>query len=160
DLKAVADRDGRYRLTGLAKGEGNVIRAGPGKGQPYLMATRRVPDTPGLEPVTIDLTLKRGVWVTGRVLDKVTRRPVAAAVQDVGLAATPHRKEGPDLPVGRYLRTHPEDGTFRVVALPGRGLLAARGRGDTYRIGVGADKIKGLDQSGHFQTVPHLLFAQ
>lgn len=36
--RAVADKAGCYRLTGLPKGQGNVIRAAGPNGQPYLMA--------------------------------------------------------------------------------------------------------------------------
>jgi RNA polymerase sigma factor (sigma-70 family) len=160
DLRAVADENGRYRLLGMPKGEGNVIRAGPPQDAPYLMAIQNIADAPGLDPITADFALKRGVWISGRVLDKITRQPLHAQVQYVVFADNPHRKETPGLSVDMYLQTHAEDGTFRVVALPGRGLLAARAWGDQYRMGVGSDKIKGLEPNGHFRTYPHLLFAQ
>ncbi len=38
-----------------------------------------VPDTLGLDPVTVDVELKRGVWLEGKVTDKVTGRPIAEA---------------------------------------------------------------------------------
>jgi RNA polymerase sigma factor (sigma-70 family) len=159
DLRAVADREGRFRLLGMPKGEGNVIRAGPPENEPYLMATCRVEDTPGLGPVTVDFRLKRGVWLTGRVIDQVTRQPVRAGVEYVVFEDNPHRAEAPGLSVDLYLESRASDGTFRTVALPGRGLLAARARGDQYRIAVGADKIKGLRANGSFHTYPHWLIA-
>ncbi len=160
DLRAVADKDGRFRLLGMPKGEGNVIRAGPPESEPYLMAVQGVADTPGLEPVTVDFALKRGVWLTGRVRDKVTRRPIHAQVQYVVFEDNPHRGEAPGLSVEMYLESRAEDGGFRTVALPGRGLLAVRAWNDQYRLAVGADAIKGLEPNGHFRTYPHLLFAQ
>jgi RNA polymerase sigma factor (sigma-70 family) len=160
DLRAVADKDGRYRLLGMPKGEGNVIRAGPPEDEPYLMATQNIVDTPGLDPVTADLALKRGVWISGRVLDKITRQPVHAQVQYVVFNDNPHLKEAQGLSVDIYLESRVEDGTFRVAALPGRGLLAARAWSDQYRMGVGADKIKGMMPDGHFLTSPHLLHVQ
>jgi RNA polymerase sigma factor (sigma-70 family) len=160
DLRAVADKEGRYRLLGMPKGEGNIIRAGPSESEPYLMATEEVVNTPGLEPVTVDFGLKRGVWLTGRVLDKATRQPVHSQIEYVIFADNPHRREAARLSVDMYLQTRAEDGSFRTVALPGRGLLAARAVNDRYRLAVGADAIKDLDPNGHFHTYPHLLFAQ
>jgi RNA polymerase sigma factor (sigma-70 family) len=160
DLRAVADREGRYRLVGMPKGDGNVLRAGPPQGEPYLMAVKEVADTPGFEPVTADFALKRGVWITGRVLDKATGAPLPAQVEYVVFEDNPHRKEVPDLSVDHYLATNAADGTFRTVGLPGRGLLAARAWGYRHRLAVGADKIKGLEPNGLFRTYPHVLFAQ
>jgi hypothetical protein len=144
----------------MPKGEGNVIRAGPPEDEPYLMATQNVADPPGLDPITADFALKRGVWINGRVLDKITRQPVHASVQYVVFEDNPHRQETPELSVEVYLQSRVEDGTFRVAALPGRGLLAARAWSDKYRMGVGADNIKGMGVDGHFLTYPHLLFAR
>jgi RNA polymerase sigma factor (sigma-70 family) len=159
DLHTVADKNGRYRLLGMPKGEGNVIQAGPPEDEPYLMATQNIADTPGLDPVTADVALKRGVWISGRVLDKVTRQPIHAQIGYGVFADNPHRKEIPGLSVDLYLQSRVEDGTFRVVALPGRGLLAARAWSDQYRTGIGADKIKGLEPNGFFRTYPHLVSA-
>ena len=39
-----------------------------------------------------------------------------------------------------------EDGKFKIAVLPGRGILGARFGNDTYRLGVGVDRIKGLKQ--------------
>lgn len=160
DLRAVTDKNGRYCLLGMPKGEGNVIRAGPPEEEPYLMATQNIANPPGVEPVTADFVLKRGVWISGRMLDKITRQPVHGQVQYVVFEDNPHRKEVPELSVDLYLQSRAEDGTFRVVALPGRGLLAARGWSDKYLPGIGADKIKGMRPDGHFFTSPHLLHPQ
>jgi RNA polymerase sigma factor (sigma-70 family) len=160
DLQTVADREGRYRLLGMPKGEGNVIRAGPPEREPYLMAVQQVDDPPGVEPVTANFALKRGVWLTGRVLDQATGAPLHAQVEYVIFEDNPYRKEAQNLSVEMYLQSNARDGTFRTVALPGRGLLGARAWGDNYRFGAGADTIKGLEPNGHFLTYPHLLFAE
>jgi hypothetical protein len=160
DLRAVADREGRYRLAGMPKGDGNVIRAGPPESEPYLMAVKEVADTPGFEPVTADFALKRGVWITGCVRDKVTGALLPARIEYVVFADNPHRKYAAGLSVQEYLATNGADGRFRTVGLPGRGLLAAQVWSDRYPRGVGADKIKGLEPNGLFRTYPHLLSAQ
>ncbi|HEV3261598.1 MAG TPA: sigma-70 family RNA polymerase sigma factor [Gemmataceae bacterium] len=155
ELRTVADKDGRYRLTGMPKGAGNEIRASPPEGQPYLMSVQSVPNGSGLDPVTVDFKLKRGVWIQGKVIDKATGKPVNAQVQYFVFEDNPHRTEAPGLDTDVYLANRVDDGTFRVVGLAGRGLIAARARGDRYRIGVGADRIKGLHKNGRFRTYPH-----
>jgi RNA polymerase sigma factor (sigma-70 family) len=154
-LQAVTDKDGRYRLTGMPKGVGNAIKAAPAPGQPYFQALREVEDGPGLEPVTVDFSLKRGVLVKGRVLDKATGRPVFANVAYVVFADNLRRTAAPGFTTDHYLQTG-EDGSFQLVAFPGRGLLMARGWSNHYRMGVGADAIAGKDERGLFHTEPYL----
>src|SRR5205085_2253015 len=49
------------------------------------------------------------------------------------------------------------DGTFRFVGVPGRSLVAARGEGDRWAVGVGAEKYARHDPVGHLQTSPPCL---
>jgi RNA polymerase sigma factor (sigma-70 family) len=158
EIKTVADKDGKYRLNGMPKGDGNIIRAGPPEGQPYLMALHNVADTPGLEPITADFNLKRGVWIIGKVKDKATGKPVHAMITYAIFEDNPNRNEVPTFSNDQYLNTNPINGTFRVAALPGHGLIGARAQGgDRYRMGVGADQIKEKDQNGLFRTRPYLM---
>jgi RNA polymerase sigma factor (sigma-70 family) len=154
-IHTVTDKDGRYQLVGMTKGVGNVIKAAPALGQPYFQSIHEVEDSPGLEPVTVDFTLKRGVLVKGRVLDKATGRPVYANVTYVVFTDNLAHKAAPGFTTEHYLQTK-EDGSFELVAFPGRGLLTARGWSDHYRMGVGADQIKGKDERGFFLTEPYL----
>jgi protocatechuate 3,4-dioxygenase beta subunit len=154
-VRTVTDKDGRYRLVGMPKGVGNAITAVPAAGQPYLRSAQEVADPLGLEPVTVDFALKRGVLVKGRVTDKATGRPVLANVTYVVFRDNPRHAEAPGFAVDHYLQTA-EDGSFQLVAFPGRGLLAARGWNDHYRMGVGTDGIKGKYDQRLFDTVPHL----
>jgi RNA polymerase sigma factor (sigma-70 family) len=158
EIQTVADKDGKYRLTGLPKGEGNIIRAGPPEGQPYLMATHSVGDSPGLEPINADFNLKRGVWVVGQVKDKATGKPVHASISYAIFEDNPNRKDVPTFSNDQYLHTDGVSGMFKVAALPGRGLIGARAQGgDRWRMGVGADQIKGKDENGLFRTFPYLV---
>jgi RNA polymerase sigma factor (sigma-70 family) len=158
-IRTVADKDGKYRLLGMPKGDGNVIRAAPPEDQPYLMSSARIADSPGLEPVTVDIELKRGVWINGKVTDKTTGKPVFAHYEYVVFEDNPNRKDVPNLSTHSYLYSSPVDGTFRTVGLPGRGLVGARAAGgDRYRMAVGADKLKGKD--GLIRTYPHFVFAR
>src|SRR5262249_1271585 len=154
DSTTVADMDGRYRLTGMPKGLGNQVRALPPDGQPYLMSVKSAANTPGLEPVTVDFTLKRGLWINGRVIDKATGKPVRAQIEYFLLPDNPHIKEAPGLSTNRL--ENRDDGTFRLIGLPGRSLVVARAWGDRHLVGVGAENIKGRLQYGFLDTQPGL----
>ena len=80
NLKSVTDAQGRYRIEGMRKGKGQVVTAIPGDDQPYFMRDADVPDGVGLAPVTVDFELHRGTWITGRVTDRTTGRPVGGAI--------------------------------------------------------------------------------
>jgi RNA polymerase sigma factor (sigma-70 family) len=156
-IRVTTDKDGRYRIVGLPKGQGNQISARP-EDVPYLSAMADVPDTPGLEPVTVDFALQRGVWVTGRVTDKATGKPVASGIEYFALADNPHAN-GVKLDDANWHATK-DDGTFRTVALPGPGVITVRSTYDRYRMGIGADRIKGNRAQGGFdliRTRPYLL---
>ena len=141
-LRAVADQEGRYRLLGMPKGEGNQIRVVSPEGQPYLTVQAGVPDNPGLEPATVDIKLKRGVWITGKVSDKNTGKPVTSLIHYVVLGDNPNRAEAPGVTFDS-VQTLP-DGTFRFAGLPGRAAVAAQSFSPGYLADVGGDKIKGL----------------
>jgi RNA polymerase sigma factor (sigma-70 family) len=156
-IRVTTDKEGKYRIIGLPKGPGNQIAARPAE-LPYLPAFEPVPDTPGLEPVTVDFALQRGIWVKGRVTDKATGKPVASGIEYFSLSDNPHLREV------RLDDTnwHPtrDDGTFRTVVLPGPGILTVRSTYDRYRMGIGADRIKGRLADGGlqlFRTRPYPL---
>lgn len=148
-LSAVTDKEGRYRLEGIPKGEGNEIRAEGPQGEPYVMSVVSVPQGIGLDPITVDFQLKRGVWVHGKVTDKATGEPVYSAIRCGVFDDNPYRKEARGLHFEHALWNHAGDGTFRFVTLPGRGVIAAQAvppRYRSYLFKVGADRIEGLDR--------------
>jgi RNA polymerase sigma factor (sigma-70 family) len=156
-IKTTTDREGRYRLTGLPRGEGNLIRAVPPAGPAYAPVEKRVAYPPGLEGTTVNFDLKRGVWIKGRVIDKVTRKPVRGSVEYFLFGDNPNRKDFPQF--GQDNRHESDvDGNFRFIGLPGRALVAVRAHGDRYRVGVGAERYKERDQFGHIlNTSPFCL---
>jgi hypothetical protein len=164
-IEATSDERGRYRLIGLPKGRGNHVIAIPAKGQPYLAAGIEIPVAPSLDAISLDIGLKRGIVIQGRVTDKATGKPLKAYVAYSAYNDNTYLSEAPgfrDARVwGRY-ETAP-DGSFRVVGLPGRGLIAAMyiGGGKQYLTGMGLTKVVStLDtlpvvpdgMLGHFNT--------
>jgi beta-lactamase regulating signal transducer with metallopeptidase domain len=165
-IEMTSDEHGRYRLTGLPKGRGNQFIAIPAKGQPYLAARVEVPDTPGLDPVALDIGLKRGIVIEGRVVDETTGERLKAYVAYYAYEDNPYVSEAPGFRNARVwgqYQTEP-DGSFRIVGLPGHGLVAAMytGGGKQYLTGIGLKNVvSNLDQlpvvpdsmMGHFNAL-------
>ena len=94
---AEADAQGHYHLEGLPKGDRNILAVYPPLDQPYFMTDDLVvPGGPGLDPVMLDISLKRARWITGRVTDQKTGKPVCASVEYFPLLANPHAKDYPN----------------------------------------------------------------
>jgi RNA polymerase sigma factor (sigma-70 family) len=123
-----SDAQGRYRIVGAGKYDKYSVSAG---GTPYFNCTKMdIADTPGLEPLTVDFDLDRGVAVKGRLTDRATGKPVAGRISCVPLADNPNLKNFADLGKPQILaadsgRVGP-DGSFSVTAVPGPCLLLAR----------------------------------
>src|SRR5579883_1277428 len=138
-IRTTTDKEGRYRLVGMPRGEGNVIQISVAAGEPYLSVKKDVPVAQGLETVTVDAELKRGVRIKVRVLDKATGKPVLANVDYFVFRNNPYREQAPGLHPRSVTK---EDGTFELIGLPGRAIVAARAYSDEYLMSVGADKYK------------------
>src|SRR5262249_14194313 len=121
-LRTTTDARGRYRLEGLPKGKDNKIVVAPPRDLPYVRALALVPDSPGLTPVTVDFELKRGVWIEGKLADKVTGKPLRGAVEYFSLYSNPNRRDYPDFDgTHENIVAAKEDGSYRIVGLPGPG---------------------------------------
>jgi protocatechuate 3,4-dioxygenase beta subunit len=124
---ATTDEQGRYRLTGVAKRKEYWVAAG---GLPYFNCTKMgIGDTPGMELVTVDFALERGIAVRGKLINKVTGKPIRGRVNYVVLPDNRNLKDFTDVSKPQALASDPgrtkADGSFAVVAVPGRGMLAA-----------------------------------
>jgi RNA polymerase sigma factor (sigma-70 family) len=127
-VRTTTDAQGRYRLTGMPKHEGNWIAAFPDLDVPYIPISRKVPDSPGLDPVTVDMELPRGVWIEGKITDKVSSQPLRASLEYFSLYSNPNLKDYAGFD-GTYSFDHlgaaaKEDGSYRIAGLPGPGLIA------------------------------------
>jgi hypothetical protein len=148
-VRTTTDAQGRYRLTGMPKGEGNKIRILPPRDLPYVAVHAEVPDTPGLDPVTVDIELRRGVWIEGKLTDKVTGKPLRGAVEYFSHYSNPNLRDYPGFDgtfppfFGRGSR---EDGSYRVVGLPGPGLIAVY-RLDNYLQAAERDDEEGVNEA-------------
>ena len=130
NITATTDDQGRYRLAGVPKSRQYHLAAGGGA---YFASPRIVNDTAGLEPITVDFELERGVLVRGRVADKATGRPVRGTVYYLPRPDNPRLKEYPTFAtVSTNLASTEKDGSFAVAVVPGPGLLCARATEDRF----------------------------
>jgi RNA polymerase sigma factor (sigma-70 family) len=118
------DAQGHYRIEGVGKRQQYAVAAG---GNSYFNATKLdIPDTQGVEPLTVDFELDRGIVVRGRLTDKATGKPVAGHVGWLALPNNPNLKNlspgGPQIIVKDEGWTT-ADGSFAVLVIPGPGLL-------------------------------------
>jgi RNA polymerase sigma factor (sigma-70 family) len=127
-VRTTTDAQGRYRLVGMPKGEGNRIKVVPGKDEPYLVSLKDVPDSPGLDAVQVDFELRRGVWIVGKITDKVTGKPLRP---NLGVWYSP-QPNNPNLsaygcvPGGTTTAEAHKDGSYRLAGMPGPGVVALR----------------------------------
>jgi RNA polymerase sigma factor (sigma-70 family) len=126
-VRTTTDDQGRYRLTGMPKREDNYIVAIPHSDLPYVVTNKKVPDSPGLDPVTADIELDRGVWIEGKITDKMTGKPVRGIVEYFSVYSNPNLKDYPGFDgtilMGELSVRAKEDGSYRIVGLPGPGLV-------------------------------------
>jgi RNA polymerase sigma factor (sigma-70 family) len=175
-VHSFSDAQGRYRLVGLARGkEGAVVAVPPcdfaaygfrhagitvpaDEELPYLQARVAVDEIRGTDPLRLDIGVKRGVWVSGRVIEMASGKPVRGHVEYYVSNDNPHLK---DYPAVRWPMIGPhvifKDGTFRLVAFPGPGVLTVRAREDRYIRGRGVESLRHVrHQSGFLQCQPRM----
>jgi RNA polymerase sigma factor (sigma-70 family) len=158
-VDATTDAQGRFRVVGLPVARGFTHFTEAPAGQPYVNGGFTSPaaaSRPG--PLTFDITLRRGVLVSGRLTDKITGRPLRGSVTYRAFRDNPHLDKYPNFKRGSQetrILIPGDDGRFTIPALPGRGLIAARVPEEGYLHGLGADAIKGFDKAlGAFITYP------
>ncbi len=150
-MRAVTDRQGRFRITGMPPGEGHVLEAVPPMSEPYLMTSQDV--SPSLEDgdaKRIEIQVKRGIWIEGRLTDKQSGEPRFATVDYMPLKKNPHAliKLGPDSGWLQQRYATDSDGRYRTLGLPGPGVLLVKSKISGYPLAAGAETIDGYDAPG------------
>jgi len=157
-LKARTDAKGRYEIRGARKMKAYLLQVIKDPAAGYLDSVIRVPDnTFDYQPITADVPVKKGVIVTGKVIDRSTGKPVPGNIDTVILNGNPFAKY---ISIEHYScmiqnAETGKDGTFRDVVVPGPVLLKVdvnwtRLPGDcTFRdyLTVGPDRMT-LDGNG------------
>lgn len=159
-IATVTDKDGAYSLTGYPRNSAYWLRFEPAADQPYA-AFLGYPATfsDDGKQATLDMKLPRGVIVTGTVTDKVSGKPLEAVVD-----YHPHKGNanlGGMHPLEVQVACNQKDGSYRLLALPGDGMIAARisspCRG-AYLPGIGAEQVSWFDKAKNsFSSANHFV---
>ncbi|HKB04377.1 MAG TPA: sigma-70 family RNA polymerase sigma factor [Gemmataceae bacterium] len=122
---AWTDKDGRYEVRGARKARGYMVEVPADTAVGYVPCQGWADDTSGYEPVTIDLRVKKGVVITGRLIDKETGKPVSGWALIGVPQGNPSVKDYPEFNSSAWfpLQQTDAEGRFRVVAIPGPVLL-------------------------------------
>jgi RNA polymerase sigma factor (sigma-70 family) len=159
-VRTTTDAQGRYRLVGLPTGAGNRIKVVPPRDLPYVAPEVEVPDSPGLDPVTVDVELKRGVWIEGKLTDKVTGKPLRGSLMYLVRDNNPHQGDYLGFYGGLPGVSTNDDGTYRIVGLPGPGQIVVW-RQEHYLRGADRDDEDGPpDDFGYMPSVNFGAFAR
>jgi RNA polymerase sigma factor (sigma-70 family) len=175
-VHAVTDAQGHYRLLGLPQGrEGNVLavppcdfpyygrlktrlQVPPDESLPYLRALVPVGKSDGPGPMHLDINLKRGVWITGRLIDREAQKPVRGQVEYYVFLDNPRYQAYRGFGSAR-ISPHfvGGDGVFQFAAFPGPGMIGARADEPGYVRAVGVEKMKGRrdKDNGFLRTSPY-----
>jgi 5-hydroxyisourate hydrolase-like protein (transthyretin family) len=119
--KAKTDANGRYQLHGARKLKSYMVEVKPDAEAGYMGSQARANDTPGYEPLTIDIRVMRGVVITGRVVDQSTGEAVPGLAYVGVLSDNPFAKKYPEFNSAASFghEATRDDGTFRIVTIPG-----------------------------------------
>ncbi|HTU89470.1 MAG TPA: sigma factor-like helix-turn-helix DNA-binding protein, partial [Gemmataceae bacterium] len=121
-LETHTDAQGRYEIRGAHKAHRYRIEIAPDPDAGYMGAHTWADDTPGYQPVSADITVKKGVIVTGRMIDQATGKPIRGCATVAVLINNPFVKDYPPS-TNFHRRETSADGRFRIVTIPGHVLL-------------------------------------
>jgi RNA polymerase sigma factor (sigma-70 family) len=129
-LCAVTDAEGKYEIRGVRKSKSYAVAVESDPATRHLTARVRADDTAGFEPIALDIKTKKGVLVTGKVIDTGTKEAVRGFASVAILVGNKFVKDYPEFDTSPGATIVPgvivatdEDGTFRVVTVPGPVLL-------------------------------------
>lgn len=124
-ISANTDESGRFELRGLRRSQdARLFVYGP-KDSNLLFRSLEIGLATGQTVVEVEVEMKQGVIVAGRVFDQATGRGVRSSVQFAPLPGNEYAEErGPV----RQLAGNPtdDDGHFRMLVMPGPGVLMAQ----------------------------------
>ncbi len=152
--KHQADAQGRFRI--LSLGNYFHVTAFAPSGEPYLVVTRELDWPKGSAEQNVELGLRRGVLLHGKVTAAGTDKPVAGA----SVVYQPRQVKGQpeDMLSGWQANVLSDrDGSFRIAVLPGAGHLLVFGPTSDYVLqGIGERELAS-GQSGGERSYAHAI---
>ena len=155
---ATTGEDGRYKITGVSKREKYELLF-ESQSSRHFNKEMKIPDTSGLEPITVDVALRTGITVRGRVTDAKTGEPLSGTVIYNPLFPNENvLKLGEKLSIANPAATESiqEDGTYEISVLPGPGAIAVEVSGEGYvSASVNAERLREIVGEGGLQSQPN-----
>ncbi len=141
-VRALTNERGEYKLLGLPKSKKYALTVHALHPSKYVVRYSDVVDTPGLASLVYNMTMRRGVPVHVRVIDKRTRELLYPEVHYSPTVDNPNFREATrELyhPTDGYRQFHvaDADGIVRFCAYPGRGLINIQLQGTRGYLPVG-----------------------
>ncbi len=124
-VEASTDAQGRYEIRGARKARRYQIKVASDVAAGYLNREVWVADAPGYQPITTEITVQKGVIITGKMIDGATGKPIGGNITAAPLLENPYVKGYPGFTWYGWQSSAGDDGTFRVLAIPGPMLLMA-----------------------------------
>ena len=126
-LNATTDSEGRYEIRGARKATSYTVEVFSDARSGHLGRAVHLDDIPGYGPITADILVKRGVIVTGQVLDAVTKKPLPGWGKVAPLSDNPFAGKYPQFEISGIFMPDVTDADhkFRMVTIPGPVLLQA-----------------------------------
>jgi RNA polymerase sigma factor (sigma-70 family) len=128
------DGQGRFHLTGLAKQKEYLVQAvKEAEGEAWMRRAIKLEDRPGRDPLKAEVEMIRGVVLAGQVKDMATEKGVDSFVS---YAPLPENKFADQPGFDYYLMPQVQvgfeapGGRFRLVVIPGPGVLMVNARGE------------------------------
>ncbi len=165
-ISTETDAQGHYRLIGLPKegAAGHKLAVYAPLDRPYFESGwLEAPAKPGFEPLSFDVSLKSGIWISGKVTEAATGKAVAAAVDYFPMFTNKHAQDYPNFDPNITAtvsidtrRKTAADGSFQIVGLPGEGVVTVHTDDRSYLGGYGAESIKGRSGQDQLLTYNHI----
>ncbi len=131
DLEVRTDAEGRYEIRGVRKAKSYHLQVLSDPATGYMASEVQANDSPGYQPVTADIRVKKGVIVTGKMIDQTTGKTISGLVRINALKDNPFVNKYPAFESAGWNSVQLTDanGVFRIVAIPGPMLLMGGPRG-------------------------------
>ena len=140
-VSATTDERGHYRLEGLETVTTNEVGVSVAD-LPYPQANQiDIPPAKSPEPIRKDIKLRRGVWAVGRAYDRTNGKPVSGTVSYTPFESNRFADKF-DHQFNFSGKTEDASGHFRVLVIPGRGVVCLQCSTGDYRFDFGKSKIK------------------
>ena len=133
--EAKTDAQGRYEIHGVRKTKRYLLCVEDNKDTGHMPSQVWAEDTVAHQPIRADIKVKKGVIVTGKIIDGATGEALPGCVMGVVLRGNPFGKDYPRFDefhgLGQQNSFDRIDGNhaFRIVAIPGPMLLMGKTEG-------------------------------